>query len=250
MNNFYKGGRGMACGHSDKVTELRSNQSYQTPPKQKILNSLSPKANGLWHLTYSLQFKIKSLKSIVYGLLLLFVSMFSLSDAWAQSAESRTAERQQQKEVSIGHSVPKDFWTKEYLFYINGDTVRKSLEEHKGKMLVLDFWSSGCAPCFIHQKEIRWFAERYKDDLVVVMVNSLNTRDTYEKLDGLYHKGHFEKFGLQHFESIVADDYLISLFPYTSFPHYVWINGLGRLQLRTFRNLLDRNYVAPFIDKR
>ena len=183
-------------------------------------------------------------------LLTIFCVLFSFASVVeAQAQESRLggATGYGISEISIGHKVPDEFWTKEHLFYVNGDTVRKTLEEHKGKMIVLDFWSSGCGRCFLHQKDIKRYTDKYKEDLVVVMINSKITRDNYYGLDSLYHKGYFEKFEMYHFESIIEDDYLMQLFPYTSFPHYVWINELGRLQLRTYRNLLDPSYVAPFI---
>src|SRR5690606_21073526 len=54
-------------------------------------------------IAYRLMLKIKCLQPIAYGLLLIFVSMFSLSDAWAQSAETRAAEGQ--KVGTVGHRI-------------------------------------------------------------------------------------------------------------------------------------------------
>lgn len=34
--------------------------------------------------------------------------------------------------LQIGDTVPQEFWTREHLFYINGDTVRKSLDGYRG----------------------------------------------------------------------------------------------------------------------
>ncbi|MCY4781539.1 hypothetical protein ORI89_17925 [Sphingobacterium sp. UT-1RO-CII-1] len=182
-------------------------------------------------------------------LLTIFCVLFSFASIMeAQAQEPRQSGATSQEEVRIGRGVPVNFWTKEHLFYVNGDTVRKTLEEHKGKMLVMDFWFSGCSRCLLHQKDIRTFIDEYADDLVVVMVNSKKTREDFDKINTLYQKGFFKKFGIEHFETIIEDDYLASILPSTSYPHYAWINSLGVLQLRTFRNLLDRNYVAPFID--
>ncbi|SFS88706.1 SusC/RagA family TonB-linked outer membrane protein [Sphingobacterium wenxiniae] len=59
MKNFYKGGRGLCLLQSDK---------HNHPTKQTT--------------------RLKSLWLNAYGLLLIFVSMFSLSDAWAQSGRT------------------------------------------------------------------------------------------------------------------------------------------------------------------
>ena len=196
-------------------------------------------------------FSLMALKNkgvLPYGLFCFM--LFNLSDAWAQSAESRTAEGQIEiHPLQIGRRVPEDFWTKEHLFFINGDTVRKTLEEHRGKMLVLDFWFSGCSPCLIHQKDIREFVSEYPQDLAVVMVNSVKTKENYDVIKKRYQNGRFKQFGVDDVESIIEDQYLSVLFPSTSYPHYSWINHLGILQLSTYRNLLDKKYVAPFIEK-
>lgn len=151
--------------------------------------------------------------------------------------------------IKIGQKVPEEFWSYEHLFYINGDTIRRTLQEHRGKMLVLDFWSSGCVPCLLHQKEINYFKEAYSNKLAVVMVNSLGTKEDYSRLKGYAEKGRFTRVGIDNLVSIIEDSYLERLFPYRSYPTYFWINESGILQTQTFRNLLDREYVAPFILK-
>lgn len=150
--------------------------------------------------------------------------------------------------LQIGHKVPEDFWTTEHLFYINGDTVRKTLEEHKGKMLVLDFWMIGCSKCFLHQKEISHFKSKYKDDLAVVMVNGIRTKNDYSRIHQFLTNDWIKGLGLTHFSSIIESKYLEDLFVPPGYPSYYWINRLGYVQTITFRNLLDREYKAPFLE--
>jgi len=179
-----------------------------------------------------------------------FVSLlFVLTDARAQSPEnSGAAEGLTVVPLGLGRNVPVDFWTKEHLFYVNGDTVRRTLEEHRGKMLVLDFWFSGCFNCLLHQKEIAYFKELYADELAVIMVNSKGTKEDYDKIVKFTDSKTFKNLGLIDFTSIIDDEYLEAMFVHYGFPHYVWINGRGVFQLQTFRNLLDRDYRTPFID--
>lgn len=175
--------------------------------------------------------------------------LFYLSDAWARSRDDLEAAQRRIEPIDIGLKVPEEFWTMEHLFFINGDTIRQSLQEHRGKMIVLDFWFSGCAPCLLHQQDIKQFTTKYKDHLIVVMVNSKATREGYEKIKNLYDKKYFERFGIQYLETIIEDEYLLSLFPHAVYPHYVWINEIERPQLMTSSNLLDEAFVAPFIRK-
>ncbi|WP_120332345.1 TlpA family protein disulfide reductase [Sphingobacterium siyangense] len=190
---------------------------------------------------------IQLLKITVLVILYLLVSMFSLS---AQTSRKESGADGLLKVVSLGEKVPADFWTKKHLFYSNGDTIRRSFEQYKGKLLVLDFWFSGCTKCLLHQKEISYFKQKYADSLIVIMVNSKNTKDNYEKIQHMTQQDWFKKLGINNFSSIIDDEYLSQILPSNGYPTYFWINNYGILQLITFRNLLNRNYQAPFIDKK
>lgn len=161
------------------------------------------------------------------------------------AAEQEKKDEIKPKEIKLGMTVPDSFWTEKHLFYINGDTVRKTLAEHKGKTLVLDFWSSGCRPCLEHQESIKEAVAAHKHYLSVVMVNG---KDNFERIDKLYHDKYYEKIGLSNFQSIILDDDLADQFALWALPTYVWIQGLqGHVQIITYRNLLDKNLIIPFI---
>lgn len=172
------------------------------------------------------------------------------SSVQAQSPKKETVARQLLTEpLLVGQKVPDEFWKREHLFYINGETVSKNLEEYRGKLLILDFWSTSCASCLFHQKEIDSFKSSYKNDMNVIMVNPVKTKDNIDRIKIFYQNHYAVKNGIEkHFESIVLDDYLHRIFQFSGYPHYIWINKDGYVQTQTFRNLLDRNYVAPFID--
>jgi len=62
-----------------------------------------------------------------------------------------------------------------YLFYTASEAAeapRLNLAEHRGKVVVLDFWASWCAPC---RRSFPWLdamQQKYRDDgLVVIGVN-------------------------------------------------------------------------------
>ncbi|MFD2556588.1 MULTISPECIES: TlpA family protein disulfide reductase [Sphingobacterium] len=194
------------------------------------------------------------IKHIAYSLwpkacLIIFCVLFSwslVSPAFGQEDKGLN----EVQPLRIGQRIPDEFWAKEHLFFINGDTIRGTLEEHKGKMLVLDFWSSGCAPCLLHQKEIEHFKAMYPNELAVVMVNSKKTREKYDVLVKHINNGRFAKAGMHGLISIIEDTYLENMFSYYCFPSYFWINESGVLQTHTFRNLLDREYVPPFLLKK
>ena len=54
----------------------------------------------------------------------------------------------------------------------NVDGELRHLADYKGKYLLLDFWSAGCAPCIMAIPEMKEISEIYKDKLVVVSISS------------------------------------------------------------------------------
>ena len=198
--------------------------------------------------------KGRSWSGVGRGLLLctILVSMFSLSAQTPRKdsgADGPIAGQSDIIPLKIGHKVPEEFWAKEHLFYINGDTVRKTLHEYKGKLLILDFWMIGCSKCFLHQKEINYYKKLYGDKLAVIMVNGVKTKNNYASIHSYLKNEWFRSLGLDSFSSIIESSYLDQLLQPAGYPMYYWINQYGILQTITYRNLLDRDYVAPFLEK-
>ncbi len=194
-------------------------------------------------------------KCISYRFLLITifsVHMFSLSAQTPRRDSGADESKAAQSDIvplKIGHKVPEEFWTKEHLFYINGDTVRRTLEQYKGKLLVLDFWMIGCSKCFLHQQEINYYKQLHRDDLAVIMVNGVKTKNNYASIHSFLKNEWFQSLRLDSFSSIIESSYLEQLLQPTGYPMYYWINEYGILQTVTYRNLLDRDYVAPFLEK-
>lgn len=191
----------------------------------------------------------KACASVGYSLALASLAVISvLLFNSHTAAEQEKKDEEKPKVIKLGMKVPDSFWTEKHLFYINGDTVRKTLAEHKGKTLVLDFWKTGCVPCFEHQKSIKEAVSAHRQYLSVVMVNSYKDYDTFGRIDELYQDSFFERVGLTNFESIILDESLSTQFAHWANPTYVWIQGLdGYVQIITYRNLLDKNLIIPFI---
>ena len=50
------------------------------------------------------------------------------------------------------------------------------LDELKGKHVLIDFWGTWCAPCIAEMPKVKEYQEKYKDELVVLGVNSGDTK--------------------------------------------------------------------------
>ena len=200
------------------------------------------------YLSTYLKYSSKIFLAIIIALNLMLFSKSVL----AQSSTKETVAGSEilPKELHIGERVPSDFWTKEQLYLVNGDTLRMNLSKYKGKMLVLSFWGTWCSSCLKNQEAIEFFTNQFPNDISVIKVNSLHTKDDYSKIqDALNGKiGEYTGVNFHQFSSIIHDLYLEKLFPHHGLPYYVWINKSGVVQMFTFRNLLDKNYLKPYIN--
>ncbi len=60
--------------------------------------------------------------------------------------------------------------------FFDVDGNRHSLSEFKGKLILLDFWSSGCYPCIMALPELQELKEKYADVLAVVSLSIDNDK--------------------------------------------------------------------------
>ena len=62
---------------------------------------------------------------------------------------------------------------------LNGTEI--SLEEFKGKIVLVDFWASWCAPCRMTMPVIERLSKEYPDDMAILAINMGEPKGVVEK---------------------------------------------------------------------
>lgn len=152
--------------------------------------------------------------------------------------------------LKIGDKLPELVLNTSFQVISNDSLKIDSLKlsQYKDKIILFDFWASWCSTCIYKFPVLEQLQEKYKNDLVVILVDSKETKDSPERMLGILSgaKAPFQKTGLT---SIYNDTVLTKIFPHRYLPHYVWFGKDGTLKLISSAELLNAETVNALIYK-
>jgi thiol-disulfide isomerase/thioredoxin len=125
----------------------------------------------------------------------------------------------QKSEYQLGDTVP-DFQINRIINYNKSST---KLSEFNGKLLILDFWATWCAPCIAAMPKLDSIQNRYADKLQILPITYEDSAVVSKFL------GRMSKVMGISPPSVIEDNFLRYRFVHTSLPHYVWINPSRRI---------------------
>ncbi|MBD8490073.1 redoxin domain-containing protein [Echinicola sp. CAU 1574] len=125
----------------------------------------------------------------------------------------------QVKPLEVGDQVP-DLLIENVLNHPKGE-IR--LSDYRGKLLILDFWATWCAPCVKGFPKLDSLQQEFAGKLEILAV----TYQSQVEVDKLFSR----LKGLRDIEMPIAvsDNTLRQLFPHRTLPHYVWIAQDGKV---------------------
>ena len=172
--------------------------------------------------------------------------LFNLSDAWAQSAEPRTAEGQTEiKPLKIGDTISEELWEKSFpIMDVNGDISQSTLQKYKEGVIVFDFWGTWCGQCIAGFPDLFSLRSDFEgEDVLFIPV----VRQKEEVVRKTIAKPSISS--IANFETIIDPDYLFEFFPSRGVPNLVVINK-GKVEAITKAEFVTKEAITALLEDR
>ena len=122
------------------------------------------------------------------------------------------------------------------------DGANENLKDLKGKVVVLDFWSTTCAPCIASFPHLKTLAEALQNELVTFVAVTYEAREVVEKF--------LAKRSVPVWVALDTDESEINRFGIRSVPTTIVIDAEGRIQSYTHTSELTEEFLRDVISGR
>lgn len=177
--------------------------------------------------------------SYLRGRTLLYI--LYLAFAYALLCLWRPAQAQDIKPLALGDTVP----AVEINGFLNQQGVSAKLSDYRGKLLIIDFWATWCAPCVMMLPRIDSLQKQFEGRVHFLSV----TAEPASKVNAFLDKYQKKRGKRIQVPTVVSDTVLHKLFYHTSIPHYVWIDQAGVVRAVTELREITAGKITAFLEK-
>jgi len=131
-----------------------------------------------------------------------------------------------------------------------GNAVENAhVSDYKGKLILLDFWSTNCPDCIGAMPDMLELQNKFKDKIQVIIVTS----DSEEDIKKLFAKmkGHTPEkilFAGSHLPFVMGDTIFLKMFPHYGVPQHVWIDENQIYRNITYNGTTTAENIQNFLD--
>lgn len=162
---------------------------------------------------------------------------------YAQHLQGKEEEKKIVGFASLGieNDIPDKLWNLP-MQVVNHPEGKETitLADYKGKLIILDFWATWCGSCLDGLISGTSLQQEFKDEVAIIPINGISTRDTKEKINSTLSKIKADRNLETDIFSVIRDSTLESVFPHKSLPHLVWIDKNGKVLNSTYSNALSK----------
>lgn len=128
--------------------------------------------------------------------------------------------------LSIGDKVPDIVFKK----VLNYKSKQARLSDFKGKLIILDLWSTWCSACIGNFPKMEALQKKFDKDIQILLVNPLSPKiEPEEKIRSVL-KRFIDRTGYSFGLPMPIQDTVISkYFPHKTVPHYIVIDAEGKV---------------------
>jgi len=148
-------------------------------------------------------------------LFFIFLSSLGTSDGYCQLIPIRSFE--------IGDTVKE---VPSFKNLINYPKQELSLMDLRGKLVIIDFWTTGCGSCISSIPRMEKLQEQFKDKIQIILVNPWESPEKIQ--ERLSEKERLRPgIGLTSLPNVYGDTIWRKFFPHITVPHHIWIDPDG-----------------------
>ncbi|ETZ19188.1 hypothetical protein N824_10630 [Pedobacter sp. V48] len=148
----------------------------------------------------------------------------------AMLCQNLTVYAQENKAIDVttkGIQIGQDVSDTEISNIHNYRKTSIKLSDLKGKLVILDFWATWCSPCVAMIPKMDSLQKQFGDRIQFLSVSYQTEKEVLPFLEKL------QKGKPSLIPHVTGDRKLSKLFPHIYLPHYVWINGEGKVSAVT-----------------
>ncbi len=143
------------------------------------------------------------------------------------------------QELHVGNICP-DVQLNHIINY--GDSAA-ALYHFTNRLLILDFWGTGCIGCIQSFSHLNQLRKKFGDSIQIIMVNS-ETEDSTKKFFSRH-----SKIQVPAFPFVTQDTELKKYFPHVYVPHQVWLNVKKQVVAITGGYNLTDEHIEEFLKR-
>lgn len=143
------------------------------------------------------------------------------------------------QEIKIGDFCPNV----ELNRIINFPVSHKNLYDFKGKLIILDFWGTGCTACIHAFHEIDSLQKRFAGKIQFIAVNRESKDSTIRFFTRVK-----KYLKIPSIPFVTGDTILSNFFPHIYIPHHVWIDSTGKVRFITNGYNATAEHIEKFLN--